>query len=50
MLFNKGNHFRDFTYIDDAIEICESLLNKKIKKDLIYLTSVLLDHFILLEF
>ena len=32
MLFNKGNHYRDFTYIDDAIEICESLLNKKTKK------------------
>ena len=32
MLFNKGNHFRDFTYIDDAIKICESLLNKKTKK------------------
>ena len=31
-LFNNGNHFRDFTYIDDAINICISLLNIKIKK------------------
>jgi len=30
-LFNNGDHFRDFTYIDDAINICFSLLNKKIK-------------------
>lgn len=32
LLFNKGDHYRDFTYIDDAIDICVSLLNKKIKK------------------
>ena len=31
-LFNNGDHFRDFTYIDDAINLCISLLNKKIKK------------------
>ncbi len=31
-LFNYGDHFRDFTYIDDAISICIGLLNKKIKK------------------
>tara|TARA_B100001057_G_scaffold166415_1_gene167087 strand:- start:164 stop:1147 length:984 start_codon:yes stop_codon:yes gene_type:complete len=31
-LFNNGNHFRDFTYIDDAINLCIPLLNKKIKK------------------
>ncbi len=31
-LYNNGDHFRDFTYIDDAIDICFSLLNKKIKK------------------
>ena len=23
LLFNRGDHFRDFTYIDDAINICE---------------------------
>ena len=23
-LYNYGNHYRDFTYIDDAIEICLS--------------------------
>ena len=32
LLFNKGDHYRDFTYIDDAIDICVSLLNKKITK------------------
>ena len=30
-LFNNGDHYRDFTYIDDAINICFSLLNKKMK-------------------
>ena len=29
-LFNKGNHTRDFTYIDDAVEIMNALF-KKIK-------------------
>ena len=28
-LFNNGDHYRDFTYIDDAINICLALLNKK---------------------
>ena len=28
-LFNNGDHYRDFTYIDDAINICFALLNKK---------------------
>ena len=27
LLFNKGDHFRDFTYIDDAINICEQLID-----------------------
>jgi len=31
-LYNKGDHFRDFTYIDDAVNICELLISKKIKK------------------
>ena len=31
-LYNKGDHYRDFTYIDDAINICERLIYKKFKK------------------
>ena len=31
-LFNYGNHYRDFTYIDDAIEIVFKLSNLKISK------------------
>ena len=31
-LFNNGDHFRDFTYIDDAVNLCISLLNKKFTK------------------
>ncbi len=31
-LFNKGDHYRDFTYIDDAINICELLVKVKLKK------------------
>ena len=31
-LFNNGNHFRDFTYIDDAINICIFLIKIKLKK------------------
>ena len=30
-LFNKGNHTRDFTYIDDAVEIMNALFKKKLK-------------------
>ena len=30
-LFNKGNHTRDFTYIDDVILIMNNLLKKKLK-------------------
>ena len=32
-LFNYGNHYRDFTYIDDAIKIVEKLSYLKIKKN-----------------
>ena len=31
-LFNYGNHYRDFTYIDDAIEIALKLSKLKIRK------------------
>ena len=31
-LFNYGNHYRDFTYIDDAIEIVIKLSKLKINK------------------
>ena len=31
-LFNYGNHYRDFTYIDDAIKIVLKLSKSKIKK------------------
>ncbi len=31
-LFNNGNHFRDFTYIDDAVNICLSLIQININK------------------
>ncbi len=31
-LYNKGDHYRDFTYIDDAIGICEKLIHKNFKK------------------
>ena len=33
LLYNKGDHFRDFTYIDDAVNICEEIIFKKIKKN-----------------
>ena len=32
LLFNKGDHYRDFTYIDDAVNICQQLINKTLKK------------------
>ena len=32
LLFNKGDHYRDFTYIDDAVNICESLVKMNLKK------------------
>ena len=31
-LFNKGNHYRDFTYIDDVVEIISKLIIKKQNK------------------
>ena len=31
-LLNYGNHYRDFTYIDDAVKICISLQKKKNEK------------------
>ena len=31
-LFNYGNHFRDFTYIDDLTEILKLMINKRYKK------------------
>ncbi len=33
-LFNSGNHFRDFTYIDDIINGIKLILNKPPKKDI----------------
>ena len=31
-IYNKGNHVRDFTYIDDVVNALHKLLNKKPKK------------------
>lgn len=31
-LYNGGDHYRDFTYIDDATNICLALINKKMRK------------------
>ena len=31
-LNNNGNHYRDFTYIDDVVEVLYMLMNKKINK------------------
>ena len=39
-LYNNGDHFRDFTYIDDAIDICISLLRKNLKQNLKFLIYV----------
>ena len=33
-LFNKGNHFRDFTYIDDVVNYIIKLLDKKSKDEI----------------
>ena len=30
-LNNKGNHYRDFTYIGDIVSACEKLISYKIK-------------------
>ena len=31
-LNNKGNHYRDFTYINDVVKIIDKLLRKNFKK------------------
>ena len=36
LLNNSGNHWRDFTYIDDVVEILYKLKNKNFKKNQIY--------------
>ena len=28
-VFNNGNHYRDFTYVDDVVIILKKLINKK---------------------
>ena len=33
---NKGNHYRDFTYIKDVVEVLKSLISKKISKHEIF--------------
>ncbi len=35
-LYNKGNHFRDFTYIDDIVDGIFSLIKKQSKKSIPY--------------
>ena len=35
-LYNKGNHLRDFTYIDDIVDGIYSLINKQSKKTIPY--------------
>ena len=30
-LFNKGNHFRDFTYIDDVTEMILRLIKRRLR-------------------
>jgi UDP-glucuronate 4-epimerase len=35
-LYNNGNHFRDFTYIDDVVKIIEKILNRKYKNNEIF--------------
>ena len=32
-LYNKGNHYRDFTYIDDVVESIRRLINKPSRKE-----------------
>ena len=43
MLFNNGNHIRDFTYIDDVVDAIEQLLKKpskeKIPSDIFNISS-----------
>ncbi len=35
-LFNKGNHLRDFTYVDDVVDGIYSLIKKQSKKNIPY--------------
>ena len=35
-LFNKGNHLRDFTYIDDAVTMIEKIIKHPSSKDIPY--------------
>ena len=35
-LYNKGNHLRDFTYVDDIVDGIYSLINKQSKKTIPY--------------
>ena len=35
-IYNKGNHTRDFTYVDDIVDGLYSLINKKSKKSVPY--------------
>ena len=51
-VYNHGNHYRDFTYIDDVINlIYPILLNKnKLKKIIVFLMFVLEDQFTLNTF
>ena len=32
-LFNKGNHLRDYTHIEDVVEMMDLLIRKKMKKN-----------------
>ena len=38
-VYNYGNHFRDFTYIDDVIKILLKVINRKAKKNLSWFAS-----------
>jgi len=35
-LYNNGNHFRDFTYVDDVAEVISKIINKKPKGKIPY--------------
>ena len=35
-LYNNGNHFRDFTYVDDIVDGIYSLIKKESKKSIPY--------------
>ena len=44
-LNNSGNHWRDFTYINDVVEILYKLKNKNFKK-IKFIIFVAIDQFI----